>query len=310
MANQINMQKYRAPSWFERNGDKTYRLDYHLDKDSVVFDVGGYLGQSTADVHEKFGSKVYVFEPVKEYADKISERFKGNENIFVYPFALSDKNETTTINLFDDKTSTFKSGQGQTLDIESVRISEFIKENKIKKIDLIEINIEGGEYSLLTDLIETGLINDVENIQVQFHDFVEDAEKRMLELREKLNKTHYLTFQYEFIWENWKKRPANMTAEVYEEQSEYDKNELRSSRKEVIDLRIVKEELEGSLSQANEEKEKLKADLYNTQLELSDYKQQFKKIQDTLVYKLGKSIKNPKKAAKELISPKADTPTN
>jgi hypothetical protein len=52
----------------------------------------------------------------------------------------------------------------------------------------------------------------VSNVQVQFHDFVPDAERRMRRIQEKLGKTHSLTYQYLFVWENWalKSNPAGI----------------------------------------------------------------------------------------------------
>jgi hypothetical protein len=51
-------------------------------------------------------------------------------------------------------------------------------------------------------------VRQIENIQVQFHDFVPDAEGRMQRIQEKLAQTHELTYQYLFVWENWRRRPA------------------------------------------------------------------------------------------------------
>jgi len=68
----------------------------------------------------------------------------------------------------------------------------------------MKINIEGSEYDLLEHLLETNYVKIIKNIQVQFHDFVPNAEKRMKRIQEKLQKTHYLTYQYPFVWENWR----------------------------------------------------------------------------------------------------------
>ena len=69
----------------------------------------------------------------------------------------------------------------------------------------MKINIEGGEYDLLDRLITTGLVGKIDNIQVQFHEFVPNAKERMQNIQKKLSKTHTPTYQYEFIWENWKR---------------------------------------------------------------------------------------------------------
>ena len=60
--------------YLEAGGD-SLRLDYPLNKNSVIIDAGGYIGDFAADMSHKFGCRIDVFEPVAEYAEKIRERF-------------------------------------------------------------------------------------------------------------------------------------------------------------------------------------------------------------------------------------------
>ena len=108
------------------------------------------------------------------------------------------------ISMSDNSSSIFlKTDESETIQLKS--IVNFIKNNNINKVDLIKINIEGGEYELLESLLENNLISIFTNIQVQFHDFLLDnGKERMNKIQENLAKTHELTYQYEFVWENWK----------------------------------------------------------------------------------------------------------
>ena len=54
-------------------------------------------------------------------------------------------------------------------------------------------------------MIENGTINKVDNLQVQFHNFVPKAIRKRNAIRAKLSLTHHETWCYEFVWENWKK---------------------------------------------------------------------------------------------------------
>lgn len=83
-------------------------------------------------------------------------------------------------------------------------IVEFIENNRIHKIDLIKINIEGGEFDLLPSLLDHEIITKVDNLQIQFHEFIENSETKRNNIRKQLEKTHELTYDYYFIWENWK----------------------------------------------------------------------------------------------------------
>lgn len=97
--------------------------------------------------------------------------------------------------------------QGGGREVVSLRsFKEFLATQRIRNIDLIKINIEGAEYDLLDSIIEEGLQTRISNIQVQFHDVVSDAEKRMKGIQKMLEETHEVTWQYPFVWENWRIR--------------------------------------------------------------------------------------------------------
>ncbi|PSF36744.1 FkbM family methyltransferase [Aphanothece hegewaldii CCALA 016] len=195
-------QEKRVVSWFEIEGDKTLRLNYNLNKNSVVFDLGGYEGQWSSDIFSKYCCYIYIFEPVQEYANKITTRFKDNSKICVYNFGLSNQTETCKISLSQDSSSTFKNGVNvQT--VQMIKAQDFFEDKNIQLVDLVKINIEGGEYDLIEHLIITGCIKYLKNLQIQFHDFVPNAEERMNDIQAQLSKTHELIWQYPFVWENW-----------------------------------------------------------------------------------------------------------
>jgi FkbM family methyltransferase len=198
------IQYLRAQPWFKVNGDDTLRLDYVLNENSIVFDLGGYKGEFAAAVLNKYNCKVFIFEPIPFLYEIIKNKFSKNKNLHAYCFGLYIKNTQQQISLSDDGSSLFIKDT-QAIEIFLKDIVEFINENTIVEIDLIKLNIEGAEYDILETLINNGLITHCKNIQVQFHDFIiPDAKKRMELIQDQLSKTHELTYQYLFVWENWK----------------------------------------------------------------------------------------------------------
>lgn len=189
-------------SWRNAKGDETYRLNYDLNRDSLVFDLGGYEGQWASDIFLKYCCRIYIFEPVLEFANNIEERFENNKKISIYKFGLGDKSKIAKISFNKDSSSLYSTGTIYQ-NVKIVRAVDFLKENNINKIDLMKINIEGGEYDLLEDFIQSGVIKKISNIQVQFHNFIPSAKTRMHKIQKELRKTHVLTYQYRFIWENW-----------------------------------------------------------------------------------------------------------
>lgn len=198
------IQAARVKPWFAVNGDQTLRLDYDLNSNSVVFDVGGYKGEFAADIFCKYNANIYVFEPTKSFVSIIRNKFSKNQKVEPFHFGLSGKDQDLEITLSDNSSSIFLT-EGQKEIIQLKSIVNFIKINEISKVDLIKINIEGGEYELLESLLENNCISIFKNIQVQFHEFLMDnAKERMQKIQDQLSITHELTYQYEFVWENWK----------------------------------------------------------------------------------------------------------
>lgn len=199
------IQHTRVQPWFAVNGDHTLRLNYDLNSNSIVFDVGGYKGEFATDILCKYDANIYVFEPIMDFFEIIKNKFSQNKKINVFNFGLAGKNSDLQISLFDNSSSVYlKSERTETIKLKS--IIEFLNTHDINEVDLIKINIEGGEYELLESLLSNNFIKIFKNIQVQFHDFlIENANERMTEIQKNLAKTHKLTYQYEFVWENWER---------------------------------------------------------------------------------------------------------
>ena len=191
-----------AARWFRDKGDETLRLAYSLDRNSIVFDCGGYEGDWAAAVHAKFGCRVYVFEPVPSFFANIQRRFEDDPSVRSFGFGLHSRNERATIHLAANASSTF----GQQAAAESIElrdVAEVLSSLQVSHVDLIKINIEGGEYELLERLLNTGLIGTVNHIQVQFHRFVPGSVERRERIRQRLRATHSLRYDYDFVWESW-----------------------------------------------------------------------------------------------------------
>jgi FkbM family methyltransferase len=188
--------------WFNDGGDDKFRYTYDLNKDSVVFDVGGYQGKWSSKINEIYGCKIYIFEPIKEYYDKLLTKFINNENIEVFNFGLSNCDGDSIINLLDDGSSVYVDG-GKKENIKLKNIISFINEKEIKNIDLLKLNVEGEEYNIMESLIKENYLYKIKNFQIQFHNFIPNCEHLRKEIRNKLTETHNEIYCYEFVWESW-----------------------------------------------------------------------------------------------------------
>ena len=194
--------------WFADRGDQNLRLNYpELTTDSIVFDLGGYLGDFTAAIIERYNCKAYIFEPHPEYFSKCTERFSSYKNVMVLNYGLADKNGEFLLSNRSDGSSFINPNHSQKNGIKCILrdFSSVLDELDITIIDLMKINIEGGEFPLMDHIISCGKQGIVKQYQIQFHNFVENAVDLRIQISRALSETHVRTWCYTFVWENWRK---------------------------------------------------------------------------------------------------------
>lgn len=195
--------------WLQEGADKTLRFEYpELNENSVVFDVGGYVGDFAHKINEKYGCKVYIFEPHPAFYKTCIERFANNDNVTPLNYGLSDIDGEFPLIDSVDGSSFLNPDLINTEKGISCKLKEILNvmvELEINEIDLMKINIEGGEFPLLLHLAKQNSLNVVKEYQVQFHNFIKDSIPMRDSIVESLSKTHKRTWCYYFVWENWKK---------------------------------------------------------------------------------------------------------
>ena len=181
------------------------RFNHNLNDNSIVFDLGGYDGEWSLKMSEKYKCNFYIFEPIKSFYDTIINKFLNNSKVKSFNFGLGNKDESLEISVNGDGSSFFETNNKK----ETVYMIDFIKflnEHNIENVDLLKINIEGSEYDVLEYLLKNEKINIFNSIYVQFHRFIPGCVERRKNIIEKLKETHNLVFCYDFIWEKWEKK--------------------------------------------------------------------------------------------------------
>lgn len=193
-----------AQRWFRDKGDETLRLAYPLDQNSVVIDVGGYRGDFADALAKRFDCHIVIFEPVEEFYRHCVSRFSGNSKIKVVNAGLGAFDRWLPLYVQNDASSFERSAPSAHTNLGQIRqVDAALTELGIVRVDLMKINIEGGEYELLQALIDSGWLTRIRYLQVQFHNFVHDAAARRKALKEALSSSHKEMWCYDFIWESW-----------------------------------------------------------------------------------------------------------
>jgi len=86
----------------------------------------------------------------------INAKYKQfNDDIKVFEFGLGEKDEKVKISGDEDSSSIYSKNANKIL-VEIKEAEHFLTKKNIDRIDLMKINIEGGEYKLLDHLIKRG----------------------------------------------------------------------------------------------------------------------------------------------------------
>lgn len=181
---------------------ESLRYDYNLTPESIVLDCGGYEGRFAETMVNKYGCTVYVFEPIHRFHEALVEKFKGNPKIKLFNHGVAGTNRVDWFCIKGDMTGKFAdTGDEQVVwlrDIATV-IAEIGK-----PIALLKLNIEGLEYEALEGLMDSVCWRAVQNIQVQCHGT--PGFERYEAIRTRLLETHELTFDFPFVWQNFRQK--------------------------------------------------------------------------------------------------------
>jgi FkbM family methyltransferase len=177
---------------------------FPLSQNSVVFDVGGYTGEWAMRIWHKYECTIEIFEPVPQYLTELNSRFRNVSRVKVNPYGLGNKSRCIRLSAIGDATSEFRTGSEDSSDCQIRSISEVLKEKRYDALDLMAINIEGGEYELIDEIIRSEAHRKIRNILIQFHSSIPEYRSRRAKIQNLLSETHVQTFCYDMVWENWR----------------------------------------------------------------------------------------------------------
>ena len=203
--NKFNSNKESHRKWLEDRGDDTHIIMYDLDENSTIMDLGGYNGAWIEQMINKYNPNAYIVEPIPKFYNEIVNKFKNNNRVRTLNVGVSPENKKGKIYLNGDSTSS-NFNNGNSIDVTFKTISDIMSLWNLDNVDLLQINIEGDEYLLLENMLESGIINRFKNVQIQFHIGIDGDVERRNNIRDGLvNNGFRNKFNYPFVWESWEK---------------------------------------------------------------------------------------------------------
>ena len=209
LLNYLRKKKKRRAGrkWNRDQGDRRLRLSYDLGPESVVLDCGAYLGDFTAEIVDRYQCEVFCFEPVPKYFAQLSKRFADRPRVVCLNYGIGASSREAKISLDEEASSVFQTaGSRRHETVRILGLDEALQRVGRRRIDLLKLNIEGGEFELLESILGRNLQTLFKHIQVQFHQVVPEFHGRRLRIRARLARSHRLTYDYYFVWESWSER--------------------------------------------------------------------------------------------------------
>jgi len=155
----------------------------HL-QDPVIIEAGACDGSDTLIMSNMFpNGKIYSFEPVPALFERTKERLKNKNNVKIYNMALSDKTGEQPMHVafeFDKncgsssllnpklhleyyKRITFE----EKINVKTIRLDEFLKNENIKKVNFMWLDMQGYEPFVLQNSPEALKITDFIHTETQ-----------------------------------------------------------------------------------------------------------------------------------------------
>lgn len=171
-----------------------------LNKNSIVYSFG--IGEDVSfdsEINKRFGCHVYGFDPTPKSirwvkSQKLFEKFHFHE------FGLSTKSGFA--NFFLPKNPEHVSGSlfvhNNTSALEKVRVAmksleDIVTEKQHNHIDVLKIDIEGAEYGVVANILDSGI--SITQILIEFHDrMIIDGVSKSKRLVKKLRENGYGIF--------------------------------------------------------------------------------------------------------------------
>lgn len=156
--------------WYHGKNREKSLMDFFttfIKEGDTVFELGAHIGYISLYYSKLVGAngKVYVFEPGANNLDYTRTNIENSKikNIELVEKAVSDANGTATFylenitgqsnSLVKDyrvtkkiEAKTFVGLEKNAVQVETIRLDDFVKQRNINRIDFIKIDIEGAEY--------------------------------------------------------------------------------------------------------------------------------------------------------------------
>eukprot|EP00300_Choanocystis_sp_HF-7_P001558 c11256_g1_i1.p1 GENE.c11256_g1_i1~~c11256_g1_i1.p1 ORF type:complete len:307 (+),score=59.94 c11256_g1_i1:75-923(+) len=211
---------------FAVNGASLLFEEKKLDKNSIVFVIGGRGGHLVEALLSEYECSVFIFEGIPATFAALSEKFAGNSKVHVFNYYLGSTDSTMALGHpaadegsepepSDESESGLGAGgadaghkhehEEESTTVEIRDLAKVIKDLSIRQVHMLHIDCGGCEYDLVEYTLEKS--NRIQEIQVSFsRSNVDSPLVRYCRIQEELSSLFALEFRYPFVFEAWRRK--------------------------------------------------------------------------------------------------------
>jgi FkbM family methyltransferase len=147
----------------------------------IIFDVGANIGQYTLELVKVFDmnkTKIFCFEPSPAAFQQLVASIRETANVFLFNTGLGEKDEKRMLytdfkgsdlgSLYDLKTPFRPFANRNAEMVEIISLENFCRENHIRRIDFLKMDIEGHELKVLEGALNMIKSRNIKYIQFEF----------------------------------------------------------------------------------------------------------------------------------------------
>lgn len=181
---------------------------------NVIVEVGGFEGRWVAEMAARYSGRFHVFEPSPWCLPRIQSAFEAKHRaesmLVIHPYALGERDGSFEMRGFETDANSFlmddayferhpeegrrARSMADMQDAETALVG--VGREDTHRIDVMMMNIEGYEFRLIPRLVETGHIERIDFLGVQWHSAHDPSGSLMDQCVAALDATHEMFFDY------------------------------------------------------------------------------------------------------------------
>lgn len=146
----------------------------------VILDIGAYIGDFSLYAAKHLGARVIAFEPTAENFSLLAQNVRNNNlsnRISISPLAVSARGGPLQLFIQSSEAGEIHASSNiygthyvnpSTRVIESISINQILVDHNLAKVNLLKLDIEGGEYDILEDMSDE-VFEKIDNIVLECH---------------------------------------------------------------------------------------------------------------------------------------------